>query len=324
MVGLLGYLAAGAAEGVGKGIAEEGKARREHMLKMLENDSLLDRQMKLEDYRASKGGDLVTGEDGSTYVNRGGSLERLKGPDGQPMNLAGAKPDASSTVGKINDDFNRGYIDRATRDALIAKATQSEGMEFGTNPDGSTYFRQGAGVGSGKPLTENQSKDAVFATRAQGALPDIDKYGEALAGAVDNAASATLGNVGTSKEFQLAQNAGNEFLQAVLRKDTGAAITAQEMEEYGKTYLPSFGDKPETLERKKIARRRALEAMKAGMPPQAILAQERALENVAEEALPADGAATGGVARPSSKAEYDMLPSGAQFIAPDGSVRVKP
>lgn len=284
MVGLLGYLAAGAAESVGSGIAEEGKAKREARLKELEGNSALERQMKLEDYRTSKSGDPVVGEDGNTYMNRSGSLERLMGPDGQPMNLAGQGGTPMSSVGKINADYEKGYIDKATRDALIAKASQTSGMEIVTNPDGTMSFRQGSGVG-GKPLTEGESKDTVYATRAQGALPDIDKYGEALAGAVDNAASATIGNVATSKEFQLAQNAGNEFLQAILRKDTGAAITTQEMEEYGKTYLPSFGDKPETLERKKTARRRALEAMKAGMPPQAILAQERALQNTANSGM---------------------------------------
>lgn len=334
MVGLLGYLAAGAAESIGKGIADEGKAMREMRLKELEGNSVLERQKALVDYRVSKSGDLVTGEDGNTYINRGGSLERMTGPDGSPMNLAGGKSaSASSTVGKINSDYEAGFIDRATRDALIAKATQSDGMEFGTNPDGSTYFRQGAGVGSRKPLTEGQSKDAVYATRAQGALTDIDQYGDALTGAADNAVSAVpgVGNAMVSKEFQLAQNAGNEFLQAILRKDTGAAITTQEMEEYGKTYLPAFGDKPETLERKKVARRRALEALKAGMPPDAILAQERALENTdaatgkdkgmgMESARPRDG----GIPKPTSKAEFDALPSGATFEAPDGTIRIKP
>ncbi len=128
MVGLLGYLAAGAAQSVGAGIAEEGKAKREARLEELESNSVLERQKALVDYQTSRGGDVVSGEDGNTYINRGGSLERLKGPDGNPMNLAGGKSAASSTVGKINDDFQKGYIDQATRDALIAKATQSSGM----------------------------------------------------------------------------------------------------------------------------------------------------------------------------------------------------
>jgi hypothetical protein len=310
-----GFVLGGMAKGYGDSKLEQAKAKRDSAME----DLKWQRQMQAagdqraftasenEKDRANKSADLVTGEDGATYINKGGSLERLKGPDGNPMNLARQGGAPMSAVGKINADFEKGYIDKATRDALIAKASQTSGMEIVTNPDGTMSFRQGSGVG-GKPLTEGQSKDTVYATRAQGALPDIDKYGEALAGAVDNAASATIGNVATSKEFQLAQNAGNEFLQAILRKDTGAAITTQEMDEYGKTYLPSFGDKPETLDRKKIARRRALEAMKAGMPPQAILAQERALEKT-------ENAATEGSA--GSKPPSGVDPDIWQFMTPE-------
>ena len=86
-----------------------------------------------------------------------------------------------------------------------------------------------------------------------------------------------VGNYAKSPEFQQAQQAGREFLAAILRKDTGAAITAEETARYGQTYLPRPGDSPQVLEQKKQSRRRALDAIKAGMPPQAILAQEKAL-----------------------------------------------
>ena len=78
----------------------------------------------------------------------------------------------------------------------------------------------------------------------------------------------------------MAEQAGKEFLQAILRKDTGAAITPAETSEYGSVYLPRPGDTPELLAQKRVSRMRALEAIKAGMPPAAILAQERALKNV--------------------------------------------
>ena len=68
------------------------------------------------------------------------------------------------------------------------------------------------------------------------------------------------------------------MVQAILRKDTGAAITKEETEEYGSVYLPRPGDSPDVLAQKKVSRTRALEALKAGMTPQAILAQEKALE----------------------------------------------
>jgi hypothetical protein len=142
---------------------------------------------------------------------------------------------------------------------------------------GAVTFQQGGNI---KPMTEAQSKDTVYATRAEGALPILDQYGEALTNPIERAAEydpTGLARSAQSPEFQQARQAGDEFLQAILRKDTGAAITAGEMDSYGRTYLPRPGDGPEVLEQKMRARARALAAMKAGMPPQAILAQEKAL-----------------------------------------------
>lgn len=133
--------------------------------------------------------------------------------------------------------------------------------------------------GTSKPLTEGQSKDTVYSTRAEGALPYIDNGETALTSKYDNTVEdiPVVGNYLTSDEYQVASSAGKEFLQALLRKDTGATIQPFEIQEYGSVYLPQPGDKPDRLKYKKEARIRALAAMKAGMPAQAIVAQEKAL-----------------------------------------------
>lgn len=157
------------------------------------------------------------------------------------------------------------------------------GTQMRLNPEtGEFEFQQGSGL---KPLTEGQSKDTVFATRAAGALPTINELGDALTSAPENIAERMPGgNYVVSEDYQKASQAGKEFLQAILRKDTGAAITAEETAEYGSVYLPRPGDKPGTLDQKKQSRQRALDALRAGMPPQAILAQEKALGNANIEA----------------------------------------
>jgi hypothetical protein len=78
-------------------------------------------------------------------------------------------------------------------------------------------------------------------------------------------------------DYQVARQAADEFLQAILRKDTGAAITADEQALYGVTYLPQPGDGPEVLQAKSAARKRAIAAIEAGMSASQIIAQERAL-----------------------------------------------
>lgn len=187
----------------------------------------------------------------------------------------------------------------------------SGGTSLSVGPDGSVSFVQGAGA---KALTEGQSKDAVYATRAAGALPMINKFGHELTNPAQRAMEMDPTGVVRGQqtpEFQQAKQAGDEFLQAILRKDTGAAITPSEMSEYGRVYLPQPGDSPELLAQKATSRVRALEALKAGMPPQGILNMEQAILN------------TGNISSISTKEQYDALPSGARYVAPDGQLRTK-
>jgi hypothetical protein len=175
------------------------------------------------------------------------------------------------------------------------EASKKGGMSLQVDPEtGQVTFQHGGNI---KPLTEGQSKDTVYATRAEGSLKTLNEHEGALASLPQDIARRTpvVGNYLVTEEYQMAKQAGKEFLQAVLRKDTGATITPQEMTEYGGTYLPEPGDGPEVLEQKKAARSRALEAMKAGMTPQAILAQEKALR------------AGGGGALPEGVTEEDIL-----------------
>lgn len=156
------------------------------------------------------------------------------------------------------------------------EASKKGGMSLQVDPDtGAVTFQQG----NIKPMTESQSKDTVFATRAEGALKKFDPVADALTGYGDTAAGSVpvIGNAMVSQNFQLASQSGKEFLQAILRKDTGAAITPAETAEYGSVYLPRPGDGPAVLLQKKASRQRAVAALKAGMTPQAILAQEKAL-----------------------------------------------
>lgn len=210
------------------------------------------------------------------------------------------------------------------------------GTSLSVSPDGSVQFSQG-GV---RPMTEAQSKDAVYATRAEGALQTIDQHGNALTNLGESVGGAVpiIGNYAKSEPYQRAEQAGNEFLQAILRKDTGAAITVPEVREYGSVYLPRPGDTPKTLAQKKLSRLRALNAIKAGMPPAAILAQEKALQatgkmpeedgdqsNGTKTAPTGPQVPTSGAPRPQSQAapqQQNMTArnpqTGQTIVSPDG------
>ena len=152
--------------------------------------------------------------------------------------------------------------------------------------DGQPIVSRGP-AGTGQRFTESQGKDNVFSTRARGALEVLEPVADALVSRGERIAGAVPLGVGRefqSDDFQVAENAGNEFLQAILRKDTGAAITEQEQVLYGRTYLPQPGDGPAVLEAKRQARIRAINAIEAGMSPSQMVAQERALQSSAAEA----------------------------------------
>lgn len=189
------------------------------------------------------------------------------------------------------------------------------------------------GAGGNPKLTEQQSKDLGYYTRGNEANAQLAVQGDALTGRATGergllrglsdtiirgtpwVGDSSLANSLVSTERQQAEQAGREVLAAILRKDTGAAITNQEMEIYGKMYLPQAGDSEEVLNQKAEARTRALASIRGGLGT-----AERKAAPLLNGQRTNDEAPT----RISGDAEYDALPSGALFIAPDGTTRRKP
>ena len=170
-----------------------------------------------------------------------------------------------ATGGQIDESSGRFY-----------QIQPQSGMSIETGPDGVTRIVQGPGVTS---FTEGQSKDVVYATRAQGALEEFNPVAESLTSRSERLLEIVplgLGRDYQDPDYQVAQRAGTEFLQAILRKDTGAAITPAEQLEYGRVYLPQPGDSAEVLKSRTAARNRAVAALQAGMSPEQMLAVERA------------------------------------------------
>ena len=86
-----------------------------------------------------------------------------------------------------------------------------------------------------------------------------------------------FGQSALSAEQQRYQQAMLEFTQALLRKESGAAVTQSEYEATHKTYFPQPGDKPETLKQKQRARADVIKNLQgeagAARPEQAPLSE---------------------------------------------------
>lgn len=136
------------------------------------------------------------------------------------------------------------------------------------------------GKGAGQKLTEGQSKDVLYYTRGVDSNQQLSKYEQQLTSlyqrGVENLPMGT-GNFLQSPEYQVAKQAGANFLASILRKDTGAAVTEQEFEIYGRMFLPQPGDSKEALQQKNRARQVALEAIKSGMGPAEAIAEANKL-----------------------------------------------
>lgn len=272
---------------------------------------------------------LVPGQDKPSLMNAGDG--RIYDPQTGEWILA---PDTG------NEEFRIASPEEAAKYGATAGQFGPDGRFYPNNPptgmsiesDGQGGFRMVQGPGAqNKPFTEAQSKDNVFSTRARGSLPTLNEYEEKLTSlgnrALDYDPTGIARGGLQSPDFQVAKAAGDEFLQAILRKDTGAAITVQEQELYGKTYLPQPGDGPEVIKYKRQARERAVAALESGMSPAQMVAQEQALAKSGGATPPASADGAGGQGAPAriqTEQDYMNLPSGAEFIAPDGSVRRKP
>jgi len=189
---------------------------------------------------------------------------------------SGLPPKPLTQIAKLQADFDKGLISKDMFDAQVQAQLSKGKMGIRTNPDGTIEFVQGSDL---PKYTEAQSKDINWALRMEGALKDFEPVASELTNVIGNLAQldpTKLSRYAQSDDFQKAIVAGKEFLAPLVRKDTGAAVTNKEWELYSDIYIPQVGDGEAKLKQKAIARQRALDALKAGLPPQYVLNEQYA------------------------------------------------
>ena len=133
-------------------------------------------------------------------------------------------------------------------------------------------------VDRNKPPTESQSKDFLFASRASAAdkiisnLKDPSVYGAALNSNLDGlpligGALASGQNNLLSSETQKYMQAKRDFINAVLRKESGAVIGKDEFRSAELQYFPQPGDGADVIKQKADARKLAVQGIGAGAGP---------------------------------------------------------
>jgi hypothetical protein len=117
--------------------------------------------------------------------------------------------------------------------------------------------------GNKPQFNEGQAKAAGFSDRIANALPLIEQFSDSstLKNKVVSAAPYGLGNFGVDSEFQQLDQARRDFVNAVLRRESGAVISEEEFDNANKQYFPQPGDNPEVIAQKKANRETVFQAM---------------------------------------------------------------
>jgi hypothetical protein len=136
-----------------------------------------------------------------------------------------------------------------------------------------------------KPLTETQSNAVAFGMRmkeSNAIIEDLAKQGVLRGANIESApfVGEALGKIlpsalgGTSPAQQQVNQAKSNFITAVLRKESGAAIGPDEFATEDRKYFPQLNDSPQVLQQKANARKLAIEAMQVQAGPGAKTIQE--------------------------------------------------
>lgn len=184
--------------------------------------------------------------------------------------LAGQRSVAATAAAKLKQDaeqFNttqnnagnqydteRGVIVN-TRTGLARPAATLDGKPLGAKD---------------KPMTEGQAKAALFGARAEQSdkiLANLAAKGTVKSVPGSNApfVGGAITAVSSEQQQQLSQ-AKRDFINAVLRRESGAVISPEEFDNAEKQYFPQIGDKPETVKQKAANRATAIRGIQVEIP----------------------------------------------------------
>jgi hypothetical protein len=228
----------------------------------------------------TQGIDPVTGK--ASLVS---NIQNTQSPDNAASN---ARMAADAAAGRAVTVRGQDLVDARQRESTAA--TMTKPFEI-TGPDGNPVLVQqdkqgnirpvagfGPKQGASKPLTDAQAKANLFGTRmaeSHRILTDLEgKYSPMAVNAKMAAAELPLvggaagaaGNLMLTEQGQQAEQAQRDFINAVLRRESGAVISPAEFSNGQKQYFPQPNDSKAVLDQKRRNRELAIRGMEAEVP----------------------------------------------------------
>tara|TARA_B110000090_G_scaffold23902_1_gene23606 strand:+ start:39 stop:1043 length:1005 start_codon:yes stop_codon:yes gene_type:complete len=146
---------------------------------------------------------------------------------------------------------------------FMLSAGKQNGLSLTVGPDGTVTLNQGGTGAASKPLSGNEGKATGFFMRANASnkvITELEEtgteFGQWVLGKIP------LTNWARSPDFQRLDAAKRDWISAVLRLESGAAIAASEFDNYDKAYFPQVGDSAAVLSQKRTTRNLIAQTLK--------------------------------------------------------------
>lgn len=255
--------------------SDEQRAILGNMIKQKQEESDPLRQLQLQKAQLELGAlqnpdDWAKLDDGRLFHKRTGEIKEVPGGAAQAEMFGGKSVDAQA----LNWLVTNGRLTQEQAAQMAAGKTVSgpNGELLFLKPE--DVFRQAPGspAGDAQPgmtqltppkVTLDEKKAMTFADRMTTSGGIIDQLGDAGLGFKDRVLSniPLVGNSLVSDEYQQLDQARRDFINAQLRRESGAVISPEEFDNANKQYFPQPGDTKETLEQKRKNRETAVLGM---------------------------------------------------------------
>lgn len=155
-------------------------------------------------------------------------------------------PTYAQDVASFAGSIQQNPLDVALKQAQLAQAKASTANTY------SEIAARGQTAGqtlNGKPQTSVQAQVQGYADRTNEADHIINNVGNQFTG-IGSYVGEHLPNFLKSSDRQQYEQAQQDFINSVLRRESGAAISSTEFDRYSKQYFPQPGDSPQVLAQK--------------------------------------------------------------------------
>ena len=153
--------------------------------------------------------------------------------------------------------------DRAERMAKMQEEKAAfEAIERGKPVEETRAYKMAQAKAGASPIKQNQWTAAGYAKRAELAERELKPF-ESVGSEMAYSITSKIPDAVKSEEIKGFEQAKRNFISAVLRKESGAAISPQEFLTEDKKYFPQPSDTPRLLRQKARARKQAFLNLKA-------------------------------------------------------------